>query len=127
MTLSTVFRIQALVFAFFGVFMLIAPGAMMETFAGPGQTAPMFAGVLQNLSIMVLAMAFLSWQMPNWVGNNLKTVGMFFALWHLVYLVLSGYQMSTGVFPADIANIIGNTGFDLVLAILFFWKSRADA
>ena len=57
MTLSTVFRIQALVFAFFGVFMLIAPGAMMETFAGPGQTAPMFAGVLQNMSIMVLAMA----------------------------------------------------------------------
>jgi hypothetical protein len=52
---------------------------------------------------------------------------MFFALWHLVYLVLSGYQMSTGVFPADIANILGNTGFDLILAILFFWKSRADA
>ena len=45
MTLSLVFRIQALVFAFFGAFMLIAPGAMMETFAGPDQTAPMFAGV----------------------------------------------------------------------------------
>ena len=32
MTLSTVFRIQALVFALFGVLMLLVPGAMMESF-----------------------------------------------------------------------------------------------
>jgi len=86
MTLSLVFRIQALVFAFFGAFMLIAPAAMMETFAGPGQSAPMFAGVLQNMSIMVLAMAYLSWQMPNWVGDNLKTVGMVYAILHVAFM-----------------------------------------
>ena len=125
MTLSTVFRIQALVFALFGVLMLLVPGSMMESFGI--ESSAMMAGVIQNVSIMALGIAYLSWRMPSWVGDNLKTVGMFFAIWHLVYLVLSGYQMSTGVFPADIANIIGNTGFDLVLAILFFWKSRADA
>ena len=32
MTLSTVFKIQALVFALFGVLMLFVPGAMMESF-----------------------------------------------------------------------------------------------
>jgi hypothetical protein len=83
--------------------------------------------MMRGMSLMVLAIAYVSWQMPTWAGDNLKTVGMFFAIWHLVYLVLSGYQMSTGVFPADIANIVGNTGFDLIFAILFFWKSRADA
>ena len=125
MTLSLVFRIQAVMMAFFGVMMLAVPAAMMSSF-NVGENA-MAAEMMRGMSLMVLAIAYVSWQMPTWAGDNLKTVGMFFAIWHLVYLVLSGYQMSTGVFPADIANILGNTGFDLVLAILFFWKSRADA
>ena len=126
MTLSTVFRIQALVFAFFGAFMLLAPAAMMETFAGPGQSAPMFAGVLQNMSVMVLGVAYLSWQMPTWAGDNIKTVGMFFAIFHVAFMVIAFYHMSIGLFPFDAANIGGSVP-DAVLAILLFWKSRADA
>ena len=126
MTLSLVFRIQALVFAFFGAFMLLAPAAMMETFAGPGQSAPMFAGVLQNMSVMVLGVAYLSWQMPTWAGDNIKTVGMFFAIFHVAFMVIAFYHMSIGLFPFDAANIGGSVP-DAVLAILLFWKSRADA
>jgi len=124
MTLSTIFRIQALVFALFGVLMLLMPASMMESF-GVESSATM-AGVLQNMSIMVLAMAFLSWQMPNWVGNNLKTVGMVFAILHVAFMVISFYHMSIGLFPFDAANI-GGALPDAVLAILLFWKSRADA
>jgi hypothetical protein len=109
----------------FGVMMLAVPAAMMSSF-NVGENV-MAAEMMRGMSLMVLAIAYVSWQMPTWAGDNLKTVGMFFAIWHLVYLVLSGYQMSTGVFPADLANIVGNTGFDLIIAILFFWKSRADA
>jgi hypothetical protein len=125
MTLSLVFRIQAVIMTIFGVMMLAVPAAMMSSF-NVGENA-MAAEMMRGMSLMVLAIAYISWQMPTWAGDNLKTMGMFFAIWHLVYLVLSGYQMSTGVFPADIANIVGNTGFDLIFAILFFWKSRADA
>ena len=125
MALSLVFRIQAVIMTIFGVMMLAVPAAMMSSF-NVGENA-MAAEMMRGMSLMVLAIAYVSWQMPTWAGDNLKTVGMFFAIWHLVYLVLSGYQMSTGVFPADIANIVGNTGFDLIFAILFFWKSRADA
>ena len=125
MVLSLVFRIQAVMFAFVGVMMLAIPAAMMSS-SNVGDNA-MAAEMMRGMSLMVLAIAYVSWQMPTWAGDNLKAVGMFFAIWHLIYLVLSGYQMSTGVFPADIANIIGNTGFDLIFAILFFWKSRADA
>jgi len=32
--------------------------------------------------------------------------------------------MSQGVFPSDMANILGNIAPDVVFAILFFWKSR---
>ena len=124
MTLSTVFRIQALVFALFGVLMLLMPASMMESF-GVESSATM-AGVLQNMSIMVLAMAYLSWQMPNWVGDNLKTVGMVYAILHVAFMIISFYHMSIGLFPFDAANI-GGALPDAVLAILLFWKSRADA
>jgi len=124
MTLSTVFRIQALVFALFGVLMLLMPTSMMESF-GVESSATM-AGVLQNMSVMVLAMAYLSWQMPSWVGDNLKTVGMVFAILHVAFMVISFYHMSIGLFPFDAANI-GGALPDAVLAILLFWKSRADA
>ena len=124
MTLSTVFRIQALVFALFGVLMLLMPASMMECF-GVESSATM-AGVLQNMSIMVLAMAYLSLQMPNWVGDNLKTVGMIFAILHVAFMAISFYHMSIGLFPFDAANI-GGALPDAVLAILLFWKSRADA
>ena len=123
MTLSLVFRIQALVFAFFGVLMLLMPASMMESF-GVESSATM-AGVLQNMSVMVLAMAYLSWQMPNWVGDNLKTVGMVYAILHVAFMVISFYHMSIGLFPFDAANI-GAALPDALLAILLFWKSRGD-
>ena len=125
MTLSLVCRLQAVMFALFGVFMLVSPDAMMASF-NVGEN-DMAADLLRGMSLMVLAIAYISWQVPTWAGDNLKTVGMFFAIWHVLYLVLSAYQMSTGAFPSDTANIAGNLGPDVVLAILFFWKSRANA
>ena len=122
MTLSLVFRIQAVMFAIFGVLMLIAPAAMMASF-NVGENA-VAASMLQGMSLMVLAMSYMSWQMPNWVGDNIKTVGMFFAIVHVAWMLLSIFQLTTGVFPSDTANLVGNIGPDLVLAILFFWKSR---
>jgi hypothetical protein len=125
MTLSLVCRLQAVMFALFGVFMLVSPDAMMASFNVGGND--MAADLLRGMSFMVLAIAYISWQVPTWAGDNLKTVGMFFAIWHVLYLVLSAYQMSSGAFPSDTANIAGNLGPDVVFAILFFWKSRADA
>ena len=125
MTLSLVFRIQAVMFAFFGVMMLAIPAAMMSSF-NVGDNA-MAAEMMRGMSLMVLAIAYLSWQMPNWVGDNLKSVGMFFAILHALWIPLTAFQMSQGAFPSDMANVLGNIGPDVVLAILFFWKSRADA
>jgi hypothetical protein len=52
---------------------------------------------------------------------------MFFAIVHVAWIVLTIFQMTSGAFPSDTANLVGNIGPDVVLAILFFWKSRADA
>ncbi len=122
MSLSLVFRLQAAMMAIFGIGMLLSPASLMAGFnVGESDLA---ANMMQGMSLMVIAIAYISWQMPNWAGDNLKSVGMFFALWHVVYLILSGYQMMTGMFPSDGANLIGNLGPDVIFAILFFWKSR---
>ena len=122
MTLTLVFRIQAIMFAFFGFMMLIMPGAMM---AGFNVTESVTAeGIMQGTSLMVIGMAYLSWQMPSWASDNLKSVGMFFAILHAVWIPLTLFQISQGLFPAGMANILGNIGPDVILAILFFWKSR---
>ena len=125
MTLSLVFRIQAAMFAIFGFMMLLVPGAMMASFNVAESVVAQ--SLMQGMSLMVIGMAYLSWQMPSWAGDNLKSVGMFFAILHVLWIPLTVFQMSQGVFPSDMANVLGNIGPDVVLAILFFWKSRADA
>ena len=127
MTLSLVFRIQAVMFAIFGFMMLIMPGAMMSSFMPDVGENAVAESIMQGMSLMVLAMSYISWQMPNWATDNIKTVGMFFAIVHVAWIVLTIFQMTSGAFPSDTANLVGNIGPDVVLAILFFWKSRADA
>ena len=122
MTLSLVFRIQAVILGIFGVAALLVPAAMMSGFNVEASADSV--NLVRGMSLMVVAVAYISWQMPTWAGDNLKTVGMFFAIWHVVYALLSGYQLSVGAFPSDAANLIGNLGPDVVLAILFYWKSR---
>ena len=127
MTLSLVFRSQAVMFAIFGFMMLIMPGAMMSSFMPDVGENAVAESIMQGMSLMVLAMSYISWQMPNWAADNIKTVGMFFAIVHVAWIVLTIFQMTSGAFPSDTANLVGNIGPDVVLAILFFWKSRADA
>ena len=127
MTLSLVFRIQAVMFAIFGFMMLIIPGAMMSSFMPDVGENAVAESIMQGMSLMVLAMSYISWQMPNWAADNIKTVGMFFAIVHVAWIVLTIFQMTSGAFPSDTTNLVGNIGPDVVLAILFFWKSRADA
>mgnify|MGYP007063734594 FL=1 len=122
MTLILVHRIQAVMFALFGLVMLLAPGAMMESF-NVGESS-VGESILQGMSVMVLGMAYVSWKIPNWVGDNIKTVGMFFCYFHVAWGLLTIFHMANGTLPSDTANLVGNLGPDVVLAILFFWKSR---
>jgi hypothetical protein len=122
MSLSLVFRLQAALFTFFGAMMLLAPGALMATFNVEGSGTA--EDIMRGLSLMALGMAYISWQMPSWASENIKSVGMFFAILHALWVLLTLFQISTGAFPAGAANIIGNIAPDVVLAALFFWKSR---
>ena len=122
MSLSLVFRLQAALFTFFGAMMLLAPGALMGSFNV--EASAIAEDIMRGMSLMALGMAYISWQMPSWASENIKSVGMFFAILHALWVPLTLFQISTGAFPAGVANIIGNIAPDVVLAILFYWKSR---
>jgi len=122
MTLSLVFRIQAVIMGIFGAAALLAPASMMGGFNVEATAGAV--NIMRGMSLMVLAVAYISWQMPTWAGDNLKNVGKFFAVWHLIYALVSGYQISVGAFPSDAVNLFANLGPDVILGALFFWKSR---
>ena len=122
MSLILVFRIQAVIFGIFGLGALLTPALMLGSFGFEITMAS--ANLMQSISLMLIAMAYISWQMPIWASDNLKTVGMFYAVWHVIYMILSGWQISMGVFPGGLGGILNQIAPDLLLAILFFWKSR---
>ena len=125
MTLTLLFRIQAVVMAFFGVGMLFAAGALIESFGISATENPMMPTIMQQLSILPLPFAYFSWKAPDWVGSNLKAVGMFSAVVHFAFIVVGLYQHTNGAFPLDsFAQAAQNLGPDVILGILFLWKSR---
>jgi|ETNmetMinimDraft_8_1059916.scaffolds.fasta_scaffold21995_2 hypothetical protein len=125
MTLTLLFRIQAVVMAFFGVGMLFAASTMMESFGVSVTENPMMPTIMQTMSIMALSIAYFSWKAPDWVGNNIKAVGMFSAVIHVAFVAIAIYQHMNGTFPIDgFAVAAQNIGPDVILGILFLWKSR---
>ena len=104
MSLTLVFRIQAVMSSFFGFMMLNYAGAMMA-----------MLHVVLGKACLFIGMAYLSWQMPSWASDNLKSVGMFFAILHAVWIPLTLFQISQGLFPSDMENILGNIGL-IILA-----------
>ena len=96
MTLSLVFRIQAVIMGIFGAAALLAPGSMMGSFNVEATSGAV--DVMRGMSLMVIAVAYISWQMPTWAGDNLKSVGMFFAVWHhIAPIALFSCTMSSGI------------------------------
>ena len=79
--------------------------------------------MMQFMGTMMIAFGVIHWQMPTWAGDNLKTVGMAFAIIHTALMVLNIYQMAVGTVPSNAMNI-GGLVPGLILTGLFYLKSR---
>lgn len=122
MTLTLVFRIHTVLFALLGVVALFTPEVVVESF-NVGENA-MLATVFQGMSLMMLAMAYISWQIPVWAGDNLKSAGMFFAVFNLSSVLMTLFHHFTGDILLNASSAIGNLSPSVILMILFYWKSR---
>jgi len=120
MTLTHLFKIQAL-FAWMWVVMIwVAPDMVVEP--GGWILTPNLESMLQLLSVPMLGLGILAWMAPAWTGDNVKTVGMFFGVGiNLAFLAVQMLHVSTEAANFDPLGAIPTA----ILVVLFFWKSRA--
>lgn len=121
MTLSVVFRSMAVFMSLWGVGMWVAPATLAGNWEW--ELTDAMSTMMQFMGTMIIVFGVIHWQMPAWAGDNVKTVGMAFAIIHAVFLALNVYQLAVGNVPASAMNIGGNVPM-AVLTALFYLKSR---
>ena len=122
MTLSKLFRVQAVIICIYAALFFVAPHIHAQ---GNGwifyHKIHPFGHVL---AIPLFALGLFSWMAPSWVGNNLKKVGMIFGVYiNLALVAIQLFQISTGAEQFYPGGMIPA----LILAALFFWKTRATS
>ena len=121
MTLTHLFKAQA-IFAWIWVVLLwVAPGMVVEP---SGWTlTPNLVSLMQILSIPMLGIGVLAWNAPSWVGDNLKKVGMMYGVGiNVLFLAVQLFHISSEAANLDPMSMIPTA----IFAVLFFWKCRAS-
>ena len=78
----------------------------------------------QVLSVPLFGLGLFAWMAPSWVGKNLKTACIIFGVYiNLELLAVQVLHISTGDALFDPLSFIPA----LVLAALFFWKTRTSS
>ena len=76
----------------------------------------------QVLAIPLFGLGLFAWMTPSWVGDNINKVGIIFGVYiNLALVAVQVFHISTGAANFDPMGMIPA----LVLAALFFWKTRA--
>ena len=123
MNLKIVFRIYAVLGAIFVVGGRLSPEAMMEPY---GFT--MDEGMITMFNFLLgiqLIIILVTWQLPDWLGDNLSKAGLTYAVISLIPAVQGIYLMSTGRLPASTQGYV-ETVIWFVFAGLFYVYSKQD-
>ena len=121
MTLSNLFKAQAIFVWLYAALFWVAPEMASQ---GPGWTlTPNMVSFGQILAVPLFALGLFSWMAPTWVGDNLNKVGTIFGVYiNLGLVAVQLFHIATGAAKFDPMGMIPA----LVLAGLFFWKTRAS-
>ena len=122
MTLSNLFKAQAIFIWLYAVMFWVAPQVAVQ---GPGWTLTAnMVSFGQVLAIPLFALGLFAWMAPSWVGDNINKVGMIFGVYvNLALVAVQIFHISTEAANFDPLGMIPA----LVLAALFFSKSRATS
>ena len=120
MNLKLVFRISA-VFAAFNALGLLF---MANTFFEMAKITPTpdLITLGQFLGVTVLFLALVEWRIPDIAGNALSSLGQLWAIGNVLWFLIVGYHIMTG--KAGGATGFVNAGIFVILAVLFFMKSK---
>ena len=121
MTLSNLFKAQAIFVWLYAALFWVAPEMASQ---GPGWTlTPNMVSFGQILAVPLFALGLFSWMAPTWVGDNLNKVGTIFGIYiNLGLVAVQLFHITTGAAIFDPMGMIPA----LILAALFFWKTRAS-
>jgi hypothetical protein len=123
MTLTIVFRIQAVYWAMTAVVMFTQVD-MMASDMGWTITSGLRA-MTKDYATAAVVFAVISWAMPSIAGDNLKQAGMIIGVYlGALFIVMPFYHMATDLLPTD-GNTLGMQVVPIVIWLLFIWKSRA--
>ena len=124
MNLNLVFRIYAVLGAIFVVGGTLSPEAMMEPY---GFT--MDEGMITMFNFLLgmqLIIILVTWQLPDWLGDNLSKAGLTFVVISLIPAVQGLYLMSTGRLPASTQGYIETVVWAVFAALFYFYSQQDD-
>ena len=124
MSLKLIFRIYAGIGALFIVGGTLAPVSMMEPY---GFT--MDEGMITMLNFMLgtqLMLVLITWQLPDWLGDNLSKAGLTYVVISLIPAVQGLYFMSTGRLPASTQGYIETVVWAVFAALFYFYSQQDD-
>ena len=124
MNLKLVFRIYAVLGAIFVVGGTLSPEAMMEPY---GFT--MDEGMITMFNFLLgiqLIIILVTWQLPDWLGDNLSKAGLTYVVISLIPAVQGLYLMSTGRLPASTQGYIETVVWAVFAALFYFYSQQDD-
>ena len=125
MSLKLIFRIYAGIGALFVVGGTLSPEAMMEPY---GFT--MDEGMITMLNFMLamqLMLVLITWQLPDWLGDNLPKAGLTYAVISLIPAVQGIYLMSTGALPASTQGYVETVIWFVFVALFYVYSKQDDS
>ena len=121
MNLKLLFRIFFGVQAVFVLGAIVSPEAMMESF---GMNYTFEAGIMLQFAMLgQILFVVLTFQLPDWLGENLAKAGMTYTILCLLPVGLNSYHVLSDVLPAGPAFFVENTMWE-AFAVLFYLYSK---
>ena len=121
MTLQNLLRAQAIFIWVYAVLFWVAPEMAAQ---GAGWTvSENMKSFGQVLSVPLFSLGLFAWLAPSWVGDNLNRVCVIYGVYvNLALIAVQALHVSTGAAKFDPMGMLPA----IVLAALFFWKTRAS-
>ena len=75
---------------------------------------------------MQLIIILVTWQLPDWLGDNLSKAGLTFVVISLIPAVQGLYLISTGRLPASTQGYIETVVWAVFAALFYFYSQQDD-
>ena len=83
--------------------------------------------MLNFMLAMQLMLVLITWQLPDWLGDNLPKAGLTYAVISLIPAVQGIYLMSTGALPASTQGYVETVIWFVFVALFYVYSKQDDS